>query len=246
MRIFTSLIVVLCVFVGTASGVMLPGKCDRLTCNVVTYSIHGTGFLLRYGGKVFIVTNEHLVKPGKTTFTISPKSISQDSADSQESGAGTILPSTNMYFWDEQYDLAFVHITKYAPLLDITIIPESMIGDDSVIVVGQGVYFLGYPNGLHGYELNTPLVRVGIIAGESEHVIILDGNIFGGSSGSPVFLDPSLLEGQVNATYLIGVVSRLKTAPTKSHRQVLENMGIGYAIKIHYLRDAIRKWLDNQ
>lgn len=245
MRLY-SIVFMLVLLVSVANGVVLLGKWDRLTCKVVTDSIQGTGFVLRLEGKVFIVTNKHLVEPGKTTFAIGVKSPSRDSTNSEVSAGSTIKPSASMYFWDENYDLAFVHVTKYSSQLDITVIPESLIGDDSATIVGQGVYFLGYPSGLHGRELNTPLVRGGIIAGETEHMIILDGNVFGGSSGSPVFLDPSPEIGQLNSSLLIGVVSELKTTPTKSHRQVRENMGIGYAIKIHYLRDAIRKWLASQ
>lgn len=246
MRFFTSLIVALCVFVGTSSGVVLLPKWDGLTCKVITDTIQGTGFLLRYKNKVFIVTNKHLVEAGKTAFTIVPKSTLKNSADSDANDSGRIIPPANMYFWDNRYDLAFVHITDYASRLDIRVIPESMIGGDSAIVVGQEIFFLGYPGGLHGKYATTPLVRGGIIAGETEHKIILDGNIFGGSSGSPVFLSPSVSKGHLDAGLLIGVISQMSTMPTISNRKVQENMGIGYAIKVRYVLDTIRNWLGSK
>ena len=246
MRFFTSLIVALCVFVGTSSGVVLAPNWDALTCKVITDSIQGTGFLLRYDDKVFIVTNKHLVVAGKTAFTIIPKSVIKNSADSSVNDLGRIIPSANMYFWDNRYDLAFVHITNFASKLAIAVIPESLIGGDSAIVVGQEIFFLGYPAGLHGKDERTPLVRGGIIAGETEHTIILDGNIFGGSSGSPVFLSPSRSRGHINANLLIGVISQMSTMPTISNRKVQENMGIGYAIKVRYVLDTIRNWLGSK
>ena len=245
MKVLTSIILALCVLHCTVAGAILPKKWDRLTCKVASDTLQGTGFLLRFEGEVFIVTNSHLADPGKSTFYINHKPVPADSINPEALEVDALTPPANMYFWDEQYDLAFVRITSTAPYMGITVIPESMIGDDTAIAVGQGVFFLGYPGGLHGHDSNTPLVRSGIIAGESEHAIILDGNVFGGSSGSPVFLDPSLDGDHINATLLIGVISQLKTAPTKSHREVRENMGIGYAIKIRYVRDVIRRWLSS-
>lgn len=246
MRVFTLVLVALCVFICTSSGVVIPEKWADLTCKVITDSIQGTGFVLRYEEKIFIITNRHLVEAGKTSFTIVPKFISKDNTDSNSNDSGRIIPSANMYFWDDRYDLAFVHISKYASMLDIMVIPESMIGGDTAIVIGQEVSFLGYPAGLHGKDAGTPLVRGGIIAGETEHVIILDGNIFGGSSGSPVFLSPSLAGNHLNASLLIGVISQMATTPTKSHPNVEENMGIGVAVKVRYVKETIRKWLDNK
>lgn len=239
---------VLSVLACNVSGVKLPEKWDRLTFRVVTDGSTGTGFLLRYGEDVFIVTNRHMVKPGETEFYVGirkeVRSLDVNKKDSISSVdlKETIVPSKNMYFVSDEYDLAFVHITSFAGILDKTLIPESMIGDDSMVVAGREVFFLGYPGGLGGHTPNIPLVRGGIVAGESEHVIFLDGNIFGGSSGSPVFLDFDLENG-VKQPYLIGIVSQFRTAPTPSHPAVKENMGIGLAVKIGYLRNKIENWL---
>ncbi len=252
MRISISLILALCLFVSTGFGVVLPGKWDRLTCRVVTDSLTGTGFLLRYRDKVFIVTNRHMVDPGKSKFFVglNTKLFDSTQSNADSSGAGksdvrAINPSAGMYFMDEEYDLAFVHITDFIVILDVTLFPESAVGDDSMIIAGREIFFLGYPGGMYGYNPRTPLVRGGIIAGDSKQVFFLDGNVFGGSSGSPVCLDVDL-ENDVRSQYLIGVISELKTTATKSHPTVQENMGIGLAIKISYIRKAIENWIDNQ
>jgi hypothetical protein len=124
-------------------------------------------------------------------------------------------------------------------------IPESLVGDDSMIVAGREVFFLGYPGGLAGYNSQVPLVRGALIAGDFRHKIILDGNIFGGSSGSPLFLNPDL-ENDVLSQRLIGIVSEMRAIPTKTDTSVVENMGIGIAIKISYIITTIENWLNEQ
>lgn len=239
---------------GSVVGVTLPEKWERLTCKVTTEGMIGTGFLLRYADKIFIVTSKHVVTRGKSEFYVglnpevvldTVKGADPEKADSGGSSEPRIIPSEKMYFTDPDYDIAFVHITEYASLLDITAIPESVIGDDSMIVAGREVFFLGYPRGMAGYNAKVPLVRGGIIAGDFRHKIILDGNFFGGSSGSPVFLNIDR-QNNVLSWYLIGIVAEMRTAPTRTDATMEENMGIGIAIKISYIRSAIENWLSEQ
>jgi hypothetical protein len=62
--------------------------------------------------------------------------------------------------------------------------------DPRELLVGQDVVFVGYPLGIAVNGM-APLMRKGTISGIDTltHVIYLDADAFGGSSGSPVFLD---------------------------------------------------------
>lgn len=62
--------------------------------------------------------------------------------------------------------------------------------DDSSLFAGQAIEFSGYPLGLSVNRFE-PLLRKGAIAGIDtlKNLIYLDADAFGGSSGSPVFLD---------------------------------------------------------
>lgn len=254
MTVFLSIIVSLCVLASTVCSVVLPQKWERLTCKVTTEGMIGTGFLLRYADRVFIVTNRHVATPGESAFYLNLKSetgvrpgskLDSTLVEQAKSSVERVIPHESMYFFDPNYDLAFIHITEHAHKLDATMIPESMVGDDSMIVAGREVFFLGYPNGMAGYNSTVPLVRGGIIAGDFRHKIILDGNIFGGSSGSPVFLNVDLENG-VMGQHLVGIVSEMRGTPTITDSSVVENMGIGIAIKISYLIGTIENWLNGQ
>ena len=73
--------------------------------------------------------------------------------------------------------------------------------------MGSDVIFVGYPTGYYDVANNLPLLRRGVIAsvpnvdfnGKGE--IVIDAQIFPGSSGSPVFV------AQGNRYLLLGVVS---------------------------------------
>ncbi|PKK84828.1 MAG: hypothetical protein CVT49_01350 [candidate division Zixibacteria bacterium HGW-Zixibacteria-1] len=150
------------------------------------------------------------------------------------------MPPASSYYLDDNYDIAVVRLGALSQLLDVVVIPESVIGDDSMIVAGREVFFLGYPKGMTGYDANIPLVRQGLIAGDRMHEIILDGNFFGGSSGSPIFLNPDL-ENNVMSQRLIGVVAEQRTIAIKRFPMLEENMGIGIGIKIGYIIQTVDK-----
>lgn len=267
-RITICLTALLILLASSVVGVVLPPNWERLTCKIQTEKSGGTGFILRYKGEVFIVTNKHVVQAGISTFNIGLRVQLPDSTGgSSDPSQQWIKPGTNLYFADPLYDLEFVRITKFAGLFDIAVTPESMVGHDSMIVAGREVFFLGYPGGITGYDSKVPLVRSAIIAGDFEHTIILDGNIFGGSSGSPIFLNPDL-ENHVKSQYLIGIVAGLAGAPIRTMTKEtpalsevsegkppqatvldtipLENIGIGIGIKVGHVINTIENWMQAQ
>ncbi len=238
-KVFVLLFVLVCISKAHC-GVALPINWKRLTCKVTTIDSIGTAFVLRYKDDVFIVSNRHVVTPGVSVFHLNSHNV--DSSGNHI--PINFIPDSAACFFDGKYDLAFVHISKipFLPsLFDLVVVPESLIGDDSMIVAGRDIFFLGYPNGKAGQTPSMPLVRSGIIAGDFEERIILDGNIFGGSSGSPLFLDYNQKFPQ-GADRLIGIISGYYTMPIKNKPSIMENMGIGVAIKISYIINTIETW----
>lgn len=65
---------------------------------------------------------------------------------------------------------------------------------DNTIDVIENILFIGYPNGLIDEYNNTPIVRKGITATpysldfNNQKKFLVDASVFGGSSGSPVYL----------------------------------------------------------
>ena len=85
--------------------------------------------------------------------------------------------------------------------------------EDKTLYAGQAIEFTGYPLGLSVNRFD-PLVRKGAIAGidSLKNIIYLDADAFGGSSGSPVFLDFSFQQNQEYAKVygiraFIGIIS---------------------------------------
>jgi V8-like Glu-specific endopeptidase len=117
------------------------------------------------------------------------------------------------------------------------------------LVVGQSVLFAGYPLGLTINQTN-PLLRKGIIAGIDtlKDIIYLDADAFGGSSGSPVFINydsPIHFEFlQSTKQILVGVISayipfqkRFRNLETGRIEMVqTENSGIAEVVPAEKIR----------
>ena len=115
------------------------------------------------------------------------------------------------------------------------------------IAVGGDVIFVGYPNGYYDVKNNLPLIRKGSIASmpnldfNGRGQIVLDAQIFPGSSGSPVFVD---WDGKYS---LFGVVfnmvhrySELQTLPVNMPwLGVKEALGLGIIIKQRHVQELI-------
>ena len=115
------------------------------------------------------------------------------------------------------------------------------------VAVGKDVIFVGYPANYYDAMNNLPLIRKGSIASmpnldfNGRGQIVLDAQIFPGSSGSPVFVD-------WNDKYsLLGVVSdmvhcysELQTLPVNTPRLgVKEPLGLGIIIKQRHVQELI-------
>lgn len=186
----------------------------------------GSGFLSKIEGddtKVMFTTNKHLVdRANELQLTVPTK-------DASDAITGTLTfkvpfskDSLNQnYIPEGNLDLALIIIDKAvmtAPgresdLLLFSTLPFYFYADMKNLFAGQTVSFSGYPLDL-SVNRSKPLLRNGSIAGIDtvEGVIYIDADAFGGSSGSPVFID---LSSQANLEFLgtykqmlVGMISR--------------------------------------
>ena len=128
------------------------------------------------------------------------------------------------------------------------------LGDDLLkpidyekVAVGSEVIFVGYPENRYDVVNNLPLIRKGWIASmpnvdfNGKGQIVIDAQIFQGSSGSPVFVH---WDGNYS---LLGVVSQtmirhsqLQTLPVNMPLVGVEQMlGLGIVIKQRHVRELI-------
>lgn len=96
---------------------------------------------------------------------------------------------------------------------DVLSISPPLFGDFDKTAEGDDIFFMGFPLGITGQIRVTPVVRSGIIALKRENLTyLIDANAFPGSSGSPVFLRPSLINwkektfGKPTLPKLVGVI----------------------------------------
>lgn len=150
------------------------------------------------------------------------------------------------------------------PLVDVTILPIANLltsftnENNSIFYIGlsqkllpsrsryslikpiEQVVFIGYPAGMIDKKNWLPIVRQGITATPiladycGFEVFLIDAFIFGGSSGSPVFIldDGSYTNGRGNLTvglrvFLVGIISHRQVVKEKYEVKELESiMGI--------------------
>lgn len=175
-----------------------------------------TGFLMQYEEKTqycCIITCKHVTqiknlwirynaKPRKP-FTMVRASV----AELEKHGLTWCFhPNPNV-------DLAAMILYVSRDDSDVFGIPISVFGDFDKTAEGDDIFFLGFPLGITGKLRVTPVVRSGIVALKKENsTYLIEANAFPGSSGSPVFLKPSIIDwekktlGKVTPPKLIGVI----------------------------------------
>lgn len=119
------------------------------------------------------------------------------------------------------------------------------------VAPGSEVIFVGYPVGISDTVNNLPLIRKGFVASvpnvdfNGRGQIVIDAQIFNGSSGSPVFVhwdNKYSLLGVVSQTMHRG--SRLEILPTNMSQNlskygVKEVVGLGIVVKQRHVQELI-------
>ena len=151
---------------------------------------------------------------------------------------------------DPEVDLACINVSR---LTRTDVFFKSLDGNSlkpinyEEVAMGSDVIFVGYPRGFYDVANNLPLLRRGVIASvpnvdfNNRGEIVIDAQIFPGSSGSPVFV------GQGDQYVLLGVVSRHVTAdselqilPTNEVRVgVKQTIGLGIVVKQRHVKELI-------
>ena len=141
---------------------------------------------------------------------------------------------------DEDVDLACVDVTEILLTdADVRQIGESYLVpiDYDKVAMGSDVLFVGYPNDFYDAVNNLPLLRKGIIASmpdidfNGQGNVVIDAQVFGGSSGSPVFV------GWNEKYRLLGVISSTAEGETPSGSPSI--LGLGIVIKQRHVRELI-------
>lgn len=195
----------------------------------------GTGFLFthKYKEKTypFIVTNKHVVQEanqGELTF------IQQDGENPKLGDSYKIYFDDFEKNWighpDKNIDIT---VMPLAPITDLITkqgvkIFYKTVGTDHIpneeqkkeIDAFEEVIFIGYPNGIWDSKNFLPIMRKGttatpfIVDYEGEKKFLIDASVFGGSSGSPVFIYQSgaytTKNGPIKAGtkfYFVGVIA---------------------------------------
>jgi len=170
----------------------------------------GTGFFFSYkledGREApFLVTNKHVIQGyfnGKVRFT-----LNIDGKPAFGQYIEKVFDNFDSRWFkhdDPNIDIAILPLslnlndilTNETKLFNISI-PQEAIPNESQtneFDALEEIIFVGYPNGLWDSRNNLPLIRKGITATpieinfENKPIFLIDGSVFPGSSGSPVFL----------------------------------------------------------
>jgi hypothetical protein len=141
--------------------------------------------------------------------------------------------------------------------LPMSLLATDVAGFDSDAI--EEITFVGYPSGLRDPKHFTPIARRGITATPldmdmgGEPVFWIDGSVFGGSSGSPVFM---LKEGMYRVRdgmqfgtrfAVVGIVAATMTRQSEfplhvasaPHIKIAQELNLGVAFNAQAIREAI-------
>lgn len=230
----------------------------------------GSGFLYQApvndgaGHIILLVSNKHVFIDPTGILRISLNRKKEDG----NPNFGNINNFEDINFQDAYYehpdpnvDLACVNVSgiSYKDVFYKTL-NSNFLNEIDYDFVAQGteVIFVGYPANRYDVVNNLPLVRKGVIASVPEvdfngrGQIVIDAQVYQGSSGSPVFV-------AVNGNYLLlGVVSetmirhsQLQTLPsTISNMGVQEILGLGIVVKQRHVKElidyAVKEWIQRK
>lgn len=211
----------------------------------------GTGFFLHKqvgpgAYKIFLVTNRHVLDRDVDSI-----SLVFTKAKNGEPLVGqceeVLIERVGRMVIHPNVDLAVLDISaliaRFPDTLYFKAVPYEALADfeEPELSVAAPVYFIGYPEGISDVQNNFPLVRKGIISSHPKvdfndlPQVIVDAQVFPGSSGSPVFVnlrtDGQMSDGRP-IIKLLGVV-------TATFLKGQDTLGLGIVIKATCLRQMI-------
>lgn len=200
----------------------------KIDINLNENIFFGTGFFYQFNSlpnEIFIVTNRHVAEIKGTGI------IKFHASHTTNDIKKVTIPNINEKFIfhpDPEIDLAIARLSDLTTeKISTVFISESSIPSESEISnmnYIEDIVFVGYPEGRLDIENNTPIVRSGITATpiqqnyNQQPIFLIDSPVYGGSSGSPVFLYNNGAYADVNGNVNLGTrVFFLGIVAKKSH-----------------------------
>ena len=214
----------------------------QATCKMISYSGNeqtgvGTSFFVRYQNTLFLFTTYHQVQDS-THLKILMLAENQTKRETLEISSSQFIKIVNM-------DLAMADVSemiKDSPINKNLKIKAFVVEDNidylNDIDLLDDIFFIGYPSGLIDTQNLTPLMRrcsFSSIYSEDfsgEPVFIIDGSVFPGSSGSPVFHVGEKIS-------LLGIISSAVVKQSKHETQYID---LGKAIKTKAILAMIKAY----
>lgn len=223
----------------------------------------GTGFIYRVPLKkaegrevILLVSNKHVF--GDTSHRIALNFNVRDSSDSTKPSLGNVFTLQNDEFSgvyhehpDPGVDLACLNISViddpahnvFYKHINPSLLPTC---EEDDFIPGKDVWFVGYPENRFDVVHNLPILRRGYIASvpkidfNGKRQIVIDAQVYPGSSGSPVF---SVLN---NKFKFIGVVTetmirhqQLQAIPANVTAGVQQVLGLGIVLKSSLVTELV-------
>lgn len=238
----------------TTVRITIPSE-DRKTSSI------GTGFLvnvqLRKEGKYafFLVSNKHVYgDPHRTLILNFHKK--KDASDAPNLGETTpvIINDFSGHYYEHpnpEVDLACINVSAFAGP-DNGVYSKHLHNeffsqpDYSKLLPGTEVSFIGYPDNRFDTVHNLPILRKGYLATlpsvdfNGMKQVLIDAQVFQGSSGSPVFV---AVDGRY---WLLGVVTqtmikheKLQAIPADYSYGVQQTIGLGIVLKTELVTELL-------
>jgi hypothetical protein len=163
----------------------------------------------------------------------------------------TINNFQDFYYEHPDVDLACINVSSFTGVANSVFsrdIHTAFIDeiDWNTLIPGSAVSFIGYPEGRFDIVHNLPILRKGYIATlpsidfNGSKQILIDAQVFPGSSGSPVFIiekDKFKLIGVVTRTMIKN--AQIQAVPTSSIPIVEQTIGLGIFLKVEIVKELL-------
>lgn len=176
----------------------------------------GTGFFFDHNGKLFLITNRHVLIDEKKNFY--PDKIvirlNKNIADVTQSKELTYdLYNGEKGLWKElssNIDLVALEVSRPEEVMYAYLNESNLLPSDVQLGLGEQVLVVGYPKGFYDEIHNLPIVRNASIASaygvpfRRDPLFLVDASLHPGTSGSPVFTIPKNIETKKDGGFVIG------------------------------------------
>lgn len=216
----------------------------QATCKMISYSGSeqsgvGTTFFTRYNNTLFLITTFHQVYE---TSHVRILVLVDDELNKRQT---LEIPSSN-FLKIKEVDLAIADVTNLIKQTAETknLKLKAFVLDDNLDLLNKidlldDIFFIGYPSGLIDKQNLTPLLRrCGFSSIYSqdfngEPTFIIDGSVFPGSSGSPVFHVGEKIT-------LLGIISSSVIKKSEAETQFID---LGTVIKTKAILALIKTYI---